>query len=78
MVSGKKTSESTVRAKRKIRYAVIGEGYISQAAVLPAFAHATSNSELRALVSGDPVKLKSLARSTTYHTSALMKSMTTA
>ena len=60
MASRKKTSASTVRAKRKIRYAVIGEGYISQAAVLPAFAHAARNSELTALVSGDPVKLKKL------------------
>ena len=31
---------------RKIRYAVVGLGYISQAAVLPAFAHAEENSEL--------------------------------
>ena len=36
-------------------------GYISQAAVLPAFEHASSNSELPALVSNDPVKLKKLS-----------------
>ncbi len=47
---------------RKIQYAVIGLGYISQVAVLPAFAHARSNSTLTALVSGDPRKLKSLSR----------------
>jgi len=55
----KKNSQS---ARRKIRYAVIGLGYISQIAVLPAFAHASKNSELTALVSSDPVKLKKLAK----------------
>ena len=45
-----------------VRYAVVGLGYIAQAAVLPAFAHARRNSELTALVSDDPVKLKKLAR----------------
>jgi glucose-fructose oxidoreductase len=37
-------------------------GYIAQIAVLPAFAHARSNSLLTALVSGDPAKLKTLSR----------------
>lgn len=46
----------------KIRYAVVGLGHIAQVAVLPAFAHARSNSELTALVSGDPKKLKNLGR----------------
>jgi len=50
------------RQKRKVRYAVVGLGYISQIAVLPAFAHARNNSELTALVSGDPKKLRSLSR----------------
>ena len=50
------------REKRKIRYAVVGLGYISQIAVLPAFAHAGENSELAALVSGDREKLKQLSR----------------
>jgi predicted dehydrogenase len=48
--------------KRRIRYAVVGLGHITQAAVLPAFAHAGRNSELAALVSGDPAKLKELGR----------------
>jgi len=48
--------------QRKIRYAVVGLGYISQIAVLPAFAHARENSELTALVSGDAEKLKKLGR----------------
>ena len=48
--------------KTKIRYAVVGLGYIAQIAVLPAFAHAGENSELVAIVSGDPKKLKKLAK----------------
>ena len=44
-----------------MRYAVVGLGDISQAAVLPAFAN-TSNSELRAILSHDEVKLKKLSR----------------
>jgi len=46
---------------RKVRYAVVGLGHIAQVAVLPAFAHATQNSELRALVSGDAGKLSELS-----------------
>ena len=41
------------RENRRIRYAVIGAGNITQVAVLPAFAHAKENSELVALISGD-------------------------
>jgi len=47
---------------QKVRYAVVGLGYISQIAVWPAFSHSREYSEVTALVSGDPVKLKSLAR----------------
>jgi predicted dehydrogenase len=47
---------------RKVRYAVVGLGYIAQAAILPAFAHARSNSKLAALVSGDSEKLAALKR----------------
>lgn len=46
--------------KKKIRYAVVGLGYIAQSAVLPAFKNARSNSVLTALVSGDKEKLKTL------------------
>ena len=45
-----------------VRYAVVGLGYIAQAAVLPAFRHARSNSRLVALVSGDDSKRAELAR----------------
>src|SRR6185436_15211120 len=45
---------------RPIRYAVVGLGYISQVAMLPAFAHARRNSRLAALVSGDAAKLRAL------------------
>jgi len=47
---------------KRIRYAVVGLGHIAQAAVLPAFAHTASNSQLTALVSGDPAKLRTLSR----------------
>jgi predicted dehydrogenase len=50
------------RSNNKVRYAVVGLGYISQAALLPAFQHARDNSELAALVSSDPVKLRKIAR----------------
>lgn len=44
----------------KIRYAVVGLGYIAQAAVLPAFENAKKNSVLAALVSDDHEKLNRL------------------
>jgi len=47
--------------QKKIRYAVVGLGYIAQVAVLPAFAKA-KNSELAALVSDDSIKLKKLSK----------------
>jgi glucose-fructose oxidoreductase len=47
---------------KRIRYAVAGQGYIAQAAVLPAFENAAKNSELVALISDDPAKLAKLAR----------------
>src|SRR5579872_6018450 len=46
----------------RVRYAVVGLGHIAQVAVLPAFRHAAENSELAALVSGDPKKLKKLGK----------------
>jgi predicted dehydrogenase len=46
--------------KEKVRYAVVGLGYIAQVAVLPAFAHARRNSTLTALVSSDREKLTQL------------------
>ncbi len=50
------------KSARRVRYAVVGLGDIAQGAVLPAFANARNNSELTALISDDPVKLKALAR----------------
>jgi predicted dehydrogenase len=44
-------------AQSKVRYAVVGLGYIAQAAVLPSFAHARRNSSLHAIVSGSAEKL---------------------
>ncbi|MGH7233279.1 MAG: Gfo/Idh/MocA family protein, partial [Nitrospiraceae bacterium] len=46
---------------KRVRYAVVGLGHIAQVAVLPAFAHAAKNSQLAALVSGDPAKLTHLS-----------------
>src|ERR1700743_328783 len=48
--------------RRKVRYAVVGLGHIAQNAILPAFEHARGNSELAALVSDDPAKLRELAK----------------
>src|SRR5579884_761647 len=47
--------------KRKIRYAVVGVGWIAQETVLPAFEN-TGNSELFALVTGDPEKARELSK----------------
>lgn len=47
---------SNVSPLRKIRYAVVGIGHIAQTAVLPAFKNAAGNSELAAIVTGDPEK----------------------
>ena len=45
---------------KKVRYAVVGGGQISQQAFMPGISR-TSNSELVALVTGDPVKADKLA-----------------
>ncbi len=49
------------KSAKKIRYAVVGLGHLAQVAVLPAFARAP-NSELVAIVSGDPTKRRKLGR----------------
>ncbi len=46
--------------EKRVRYAVIGAGNIAQVAMLPAFANAADNSQLVAVVSGDPVKRAAL------------------
>jgi glucose-fructose oxidoreductase len=51
-----------MKRQGKVRYAVVGLGHIAQVAVLPAFRHATRNSELAALVSDDAEKLAALGR----------------
>src|SRR5207248_3782872 len=52
--------EAAMFSRKRVRYAVVGLGYISQVATLPAFANAKENSELTALVSDDADKLKEL------------------
>jgi hypothetical protein len=61
-----KASESAgmTSSAKKVRYAVVGLGYISQVAVLPAFQHARENLELVALVSGNATKRAQLAKHT--------------
>ena len=47
---------------RRVRYAVVALGHLSQVAVLPAFAHAKENSELAALITDDAHKARILSR----------------
>jgi predicted dehydrogenase len=47
---------------KKARYAVIGAGNIAQVAVLPAFKHAKSNSEVVAVISNDSEKRLQLSK----------------
>jgi predicted dehydrogenase len=51
-----------MKERTKIRYGVVGLGHIAQTAVLGAFKNAGTNSELTALISHDPKKLKVLAK----------------
>ncbi|HEY8993703.1 MAG TPA: Gfo/Idh/MocA family oxidoreductase [Lacunisphaera sp.] len=55
------TSPTAETNDRKIRFALVGLGHIAQVAVLPGFKQARK-AELAALVSGDPKKLKQLAK----------------
>src|SRR3954465_11997578 len=60
-----KTRSTTIAHRdgnRRVRYAVVGLGHIAQVAVLPAFGHATENSELTALVTEDPTKARQLSK----------------
>jgi predicted dehydrogenase len=61
-MNSKSRRKTLRRPNTKVRYAVVGLGWIAQSAVLPGFANARSNSELVALVSDDPVKLRRLGR----------------
>lgn len=60
--NGKSGTAGAEKSAGKIRYAVVGLGYFSQSAVLPAFAHAGKNSKLTALVSDDTEKAVKLAK----------------
>jgi predicted dehydrogenase len=51
-----------MNTSRKIRYAVVGLGWIAQATVLPGFKNIRENSEITALVSDDPEKLETLSK----------------
>ena len=67
MPQAKSRSRSNARKRARgggnsprIRYGVVGLGWFAQVAILPAFDHASENSELVALFSDDPRKLKEL------------------
>jgi glucose-fructose oxidoreductase len=47
---------------KHIGYAVVGLGHVARESVLPAFARATENSRLVAVVSGDRIKAQAVAR----------------
>lgn len=54
--------KKSARKTSTVRYAVVGLGHIAQNSVLPAFANAGRNSQLAALISDDPKKLRALSR----------------
>jgi predicted dehydrogenase len=58
----RRSSRTKHDGEPKVRYAVVGAGHIVQVAVLPAFHNARRNSELAAIVSGDPDKRNELGR----------------
>jgi len=58
----KKGQNNNLPRHKQVRYAVVGLGNISQAAILPGFLNAQSNSKLTALVSDDPKKLEVLVK----------------
>lgn len=62
MSAKQKQKNKPLAKSQKIRYAVVGLGHIAQTAMLPAFKHAHRNSELVALITGDPVKGRELSR----------------
>ena len=63
---------------KKVRYAVVGLGHIAQVAVLPAFHHARTNTQLSALVSGSRIKLSKLSATYGSNTSMITIDMTNA
>jgi hypothetical protein len=59
-----KLSDLTGFSTKKIRYGIVALGSISQEAMLPGIGH-TGNSEVTALVTGDPVKPRNFRKCTT-------------
>ncbi len=63
MRSKKTSRNSAIRhsTERRVRYAIVGLGYIAQGAVLPDFRH-TKNAKLVASISSDKEKLRELSK----------------
>jgi predicted dehydrogenase len=61
MKSRETKSTASKSRSQKIRFAVVGQGYFAQSAILPAFKH-SKRAELVALVSGEKRKLTALGR----------------
>jgi glucose-fructose oxidoreductase len=61
-MAGKNGRNMNGNGRRKVRYGVVGLGWISQSALMPGFEQATKNSELVALFSDDAEKLQKLGR----------------
>src|SRR4051794_30506147 len=47
---------------QRVRYAVVGQGYFAQSAILPPFKNVEDNSQLVALFSGEKNKLRGLGK----------------
>ncbi|AKI99130.1 putative dehydrogenase [Archangium gephyra] len=60
--AGEQGTRRTRQKARKVGYVVVGLGHFAQDAILPAFKNAKKNSQLVALVSGDPKKHRVLGK----------------
>jgi glucose-fructose oxidoreductase len=62
MRAKKRSRRETDAPAGSVRYAVVGLGWYAQSAILPAFAGASRNSKLVALVSDDAAKRRRVRR----------------
>src|SRR2546421_4378423 len=59
--AGGRPIPESMPSHNRVRFAVVGQGYFAQSAILPAF-KSVKNAELAALVGGDDDKLEKLGR----------------